>query len=63
MYKIDHVFTHGRARDAVDEAAVFEPRVLCLNLLDDLLSERANLGRARDRHVVRALVPAEHVHC
>lgn len=28
--EIDHVFAHGGAVDAVDKAAVLQPRVLCL---------------------------------
>ena len=60
VYKVDHVLAHGRAVDAVHEAAVLETRVLRLHLLHHLLPERAHLRAARDRHVLVTLVPANH---
>lgn len=56
--EVDHVLTHGRARDAVHEAAILEPRVLFLYLLHHLLAKGTNFGGARDRHVLVTLVPA-----
>lgn len=58
VYEVDHVLAHGRAVDAVHEAAALEARVLRLHLLHHLLAERAHLRAARDRHVLVALVPA-----
>jgi hypothetical protein len=58
--KVDHVLAHGRPVDAVDEAAVLEAGVLRFHLLDDLLAKGADLGRARDGHVLVALVLRRH---
>ena len=58
--EVDHVLAHGRAVDAVDEAAVLEAGVLGLDLLDDLLAEGAHLGGAGDGHVLVALVLRRH---
>lgn len=54
--KVDHVLAHGRPVDAVDEAAVLEAGVFRFHLLHDLLAERADFRRTRDRHILVALV-------
>ena len=54
--EVDHVLAHRAAVDLVEVATALVPRVLCLDLLHDLLPEAADLGRALNRHVLRALV-------
>lgn len=56
LNEIDHVFAHRRPMDAIHEARVLQSRVFGFDLLDHLLAERADLRRARDHHVVVALV-------
>ena len=58
VYKVDHVLAHGRAVDAVHEAAVLEAGVLRLHLLHHLFPERAHLRAARYRHVLVTFIPA-----
>ena len=53
MDKVYHVFTHGRAVDAIDEPTVLVTRVFGFHLLHDLFAERADFSRARDRHIFR----------
>lgn len=59
MYKVDHVFTHGRSMNSVHKTSIFEPRVLSFNLFHNLLSERANLRRTSNSHVLVTLVPGK----
>ena len=54
--KVDHVFTHWRPVEFVNESAPFKPGVLSFNLLHDLLPKAADLGGALDGHVLGALV-------
>ena len=55
--EVDHVLAHGTAVDLVEVAPTLVPRILGLDLLDDLLAEAADLGGHLDRHVLGALVP------
>ena len=55
--EVDHVLAHGTAVDLVEVAPALVNRVLGLDLLDDLLSEAADLGGHLDGHVLRALIP------
>ena len=55
--EVDHVLAHGAAVDLVEVAPALVPRVLCLDLLHDLLAEAADLGGHLDGHVLSALVP------
>lgn len=56
LYEVDHVFAHRRPMDAVHKARILQPRVLGFHLLHHLFTERTDFRRARDHHVVVALV-------
>ena len=55
--EVDHVLAHWTAVDLVEVAPALVNRVHGLDLLDDLLSEAADLGGHLDSHVLSALVP------
>lgn len=59
VYEIDHVLAHRRPVYPVHEPAVLQSRILRLHLLHDLLAERTDLGRTRDRHVLTAVISAK----
>ena len=54
---------HDQGQSSLENAkkifgmAIAIPGILCLHLLHHLLAEAADLGRALDHHVLRALVP------
>ena len=55
--EVDHVLAHWAAVDLVEVAPALVPRILGLDLLDDLLAEAADLGGHLNGHVLRTLVP------
>lgn len=59
--EVDHVFTHRRAADSVDEAAVFKPRVLRLKEGETEISSHPTLAMREDlsdRHFCPWSAPA-----
>lgn len=46
--EVDHVFTHRRAADSVDEAAVFKPRILRLKEGETEISSHLSLSMRED---------------